>query len=278
MRVQELMDPEPPTASVPGSRAELLRLFHRVTLPGVPILKQGSRKLAGLVMRADLVRSPGEAQTALLMNPNPITLYPQASAREAASLIARSRCPVLPVVNGSNDLVGLLTARHLLEALLDNRGRVQTYLQRRVVPVHLATPVFVAAQILHITGASALPVLDAQARLVGILTDGDLLGAATEQLVSERTQQGQARDEDEWNREAQGRPQTREHLRSHLTLSDVPVERIMVKHARSLPPLAHVGEAGRLMYENDWSQIPIVDAEGRLLDLLTDVDLMSAIL
>lgn len=277
MRVVDLMDPDPPVATVPGNRSELLALFRRHTLPGVPVVKLGTRRLAGIVMRGDLVRSPGEAQTALLMDPNPVTMYAQASVREAASYIASNRCPVLPVVDGGNQLLGLLGARHLLEALFDNRGRVQTYLHRRVVPVHQATPAQVAAQVLHVTGASALPVLDDEARLVGIVTAGDLLGAASEELVSETSGIGAPRDEDDWNREAQGRPQVRDHARSRLQLGSDPVAGLMVKSVRSLPPLAFVGEAARLMFENDWSQIPIVDDQGRLLDLLTDVDLMSAL-
>lgn len=277
MRVVDLMDAEPPTASVPGNRAELLRLFQQHSLPGVPVLKQGTRKLAGLVLRTDLVRSPRESQIALLMNPNPVTMYAQASAREAAAYIAHNRCPVLPVVGGSNDLLGLLTARDLLEALLDHRGRVQTYLQRRVVPVHAGTPAPVAAQILHMTSASALPVLDDEGRLVGIVTDGDLLRSANEELVTEQSQQGQAPDEEPWNREAVGTLRTRDHARSHLSLPNQPVEQIMIRDVRSLRGLAFVGEAARLMYENDWSQIPVVDERDRLVDLLTDVDLMSAV-
>lgn len=278
MRVIDLMDSKPPVAVVPGNREDLLRLFARHPLHGLPVVKEGTRKLAGLVLRTDLFRDPAEPQIALLMNPNPITVYAQAPLREAAELAVRGRSPLLPVISGSNDLVGLVTPEGFLEALLGNRSLVQTHLHRRAVPVHRTTPARVALAILQVTGAPALPVLDDDTRLVGIVTDGDLLRhSSIGEAAPEATPAG---GPGEGATIGEGITTLRKvsQLTEELQLPLTPVDQIMVRDVRTVQPYTTVGEAAKLLLDHHVSQAPVVNERGRLLDLITDLDLVEALL
>jgi CBS domain-containing protein len=277
VRVEEVMQADAPTATVPGNRLELLQLFSKHALQGFAVVKLGTRKLAGVVTRSDLLRNPKENQTALLMNPNPHTMYSQAALQEAARLMVAAQVPILPVVSGSNDVLGVLGTTDLLEVLANNTGRCQTHLRRRVVPVHRSTPARVAKEILDITSTPALPVLDDEGRLVGIVTDNDLLQRAAIRHGSERSVVGISPDEDEWNREGLRNVRSLAHPTSELELPEMPVERVMVRAVLSVRPVTLVGDAARLMVENGVSQLPVVDENGRLVDLLTDLDLMGAL-
>lgn len=278
MRVIDLMEPKPPVAVVPGNRQDLLRLFAQHSVPGLPVVKEGTRKLVGVVLRSDLFRDPTEPQIALLMNPNPITVYAQAPLREAAELAVHSRSPVLPVVSGSNDLVGLVTPEKFLEPLLGNRSLVQTHLHRRAVPIHRTTPARVALAILQVTAASALPVLGDDNQLIGIVTDGDLLRQSSigEAEMPEPPPPEPGEGITPWKGSTALRKvsQLAEELQVPLT----PVERIMVREVHTVQPYTTVGEAAKLLLDHHVSQAPVVDERGKLLDLVTDLDLVEALL
>lgn len=271
------MQTEPPLAQVPGNRLDLLRLFVRHHAVALAVVKQDSKKLAGVVMRGDLLRHPTQTQTALLMNPNPNTMYAQAHVREAATLMVEARVPILPVVSGSNDVLGVVATLDLLQVLESHPGRVQTHLRRSVTPAYQSTPVRVAKEILDITGTPALPVLDDEGRLVGIVTDHDILQGASVRESGQPSEAGIGAQEDEADREGL------RHLRrlalptAELLLPDVPVSQIMVRDVVTVGPLTTVGEASRLMVARRIDQLPVVDERGRLLDMLTDLDLVRAL-
>lgn len=248
MRVFDFMDPSPPTVEVPSERDALVAQFEKLRVRGLAVVKAGSKKLAGVVLRSDLLREPGETQVAFLMNPNPYTLYMQAPLREAAQALSRTQMPFLPVVTGSNDLVGSVTTDAVLDALVDNHGRVGPHLQKRLVPIHRLTPAAVASRILHVTHSSALPIVNDSARLCGIITDGDLLTRAA-------------------NRAGSGR----------IEISNEPVEKFMISPVVTVSTLSTVGAAARIMLEHGWHQLPVVDEKGELVDLITDHDLLGAL-
>ena len=127
---------------------DVIRLLREHELPGVPVVNEGGR-CVGIVTEADLVLSEEEADLHLphyvdlmgavvfleplkrfedrlrkafaskvedMMTPDPITISPDASVKEAARLIAERRHNRLPVVEHGR-LVGVVTRLDVLEAL-----------------------------------------------------------------------------------------------------------------------------------------------------------------
>ncbi|MFN3450048.1 MAG: magnesium transporter [Roseococcus sp.] len=68
------------------------------------------RRLLGTVALEDLVLAPPERPVSALMRPEPAFVRVEDSAEEAARLLARYDLPAIPVVNGGEAMVGILTA------------------------------------------------------------------------------------------------------------------------------------------------------------------------
>lgn len=55
------------------------------------------------------------------------------------------------------------------------------------------------------------------------------------------------------------------------------IRAIMTKGVKFIAPQTNLGEAGRLMKENDCGALPVVDPEGRVAGILTDRDICLAL-
>lgn len=125
------------------------------------------------------------------MTPDPITLPQEATVGEALDLMSRNQIHELPVVNGVG-LVGIVTERDL-RALLgpgvkdgdltdvdDARLEmgVEEIMSTEVRAVQADEGLGEAARILADLRVGALPVVDGDGQLVGILSVTDVLAAA----------------------------------------------------------------------------------------------------
>jgi CBS domain-containing protein len=148
LAVRDIMDSEPVSVTVADSVETVLHVMRDHDLSGVPVVNEGGR-CVGIITEADLVISEeGEdfhlphyfqlfggvvflerwshfeerarkayAATAEdMMTPDPITIEPDASVREAAKLIATKKHNRIPVIEHGR-LVGVVTRVDVLEAL-----------------------------------------------------------------------------------------------------------------------------------------------------------------
>jgi CBS domain-containing protein len=146
--VREVMDPEPVAVRPDTPVEDVIRLLGDSELPGVPVVEDDGR-CVGIVTEADLViadeqgdlhlphyielfggvvfleplrhfeerlRKAFAAKASDMMTPDPITVGPEAGAREAARIISESGHNRLPVVEGGR-LVGVVSRADVLEAL-----------------------------------------------------------------------------------------------------------------------------------------------------------------
>jgi acetoin utilization protein AcuB len=131
------------------------------------------------------------------MTPDPVTLSPEENLMEALQVMRRRHIRRIPVV-AEGKLVGLLTEGDLKRAepsTLSNTQEeflavMETTPVNRIMIENLLTtspdaPLVDAARTLWTSKYGALPVLE-NGKLVGILTDNDLLGALVKLLERER--------------------------------------------------------------------------------------------
>lgn len=128
----------------------LLKLMREHQLPGVPVV-DADRRVIGIVTESDLVLRDEEADLHLphhidllggviflesmkhyeerlrrglastvadMMTPDPVTVSPQDSVRDAARIIAERGHNRLPVVDGDGRLAGVVTRVDVLAALV----------------------------------------------------------------------------------------------------------------------------------------------------------------
>ena len=130
------------------------------------------------------------------MTPNPVTLSPEESLMEALQLMRLRKIRRVPVVSTAGKLVGLLTEGDLKRAepstLSDTQEQFMAVMEgtqvNRIMIQNLVTatpdtPLIDAARTLFRNKYGALPVLEGE-KLVGMLTDHDLIGALIKVIES----------------------------------------------------------------------------------------------
>jgi acetoin utilization protein AcuB len=124
-------------------------------------------------------------------------------------------------------------------------------MQRRVLTVRPDTRAAAAAALMRARRVRHLPVVEANRRLVGIVTDRDL-----RQVVFD--------------------PELQARLGASLApLGDVRVRDVMTWAVVAVGPGTDLREAARLMHEKRIGAVPVVEG-GRLVGLLTETDVLAA--
>ncbi len=132
-----------------------------------------------------------EARTAdtlvrTVMSASPVTIGPDASVAEAAALLTDADIGALPVVSDGK-LAGIVTDRDLVvRVLAAGRGPdtpVGEVASADLCSVTADAPLDEAARLLGESQVRRLPVVDADGRLVGIITQADLARNAPHEVT-----------------------------------------------------------------------------------------------
>lgn len=273
MLVKDLMVTDPLVAEVPGTRTDVLRLFVKHSVSGVPVVKARTRELAGVVTRSDVFRRPDEEQLAMIMSRDPHVIAPDATLAEAARLFYLHRIHGLPVVNGDKQLAGLLSPTDLLRVTKSSGRTVESVAQGLVVPVHETTPLAVAWATMRLTRNNALPVMDARARLVGIVADSDLFRLQDVEETIGKRYLG-LNDSEDVEEASLREVAPLLHERRAIELPDKTVRDVMVRDVITVFKGSPAEEAAFKMAKARINQLPVIDTDDRLVGLVTDLDLM----
>ncbi|HXX85224.1 MAG TPA: CBS domain-containing protein [Casimicrobiaceae bacterium] len=123
------------------------------------------------------------------MSTPPITVSPETDFKVAMDLMQRHRIRRLPVVDGSGLLAGIVAERDLLGAAdryLQSVADVGEIMTRSVVTVERGTPVVEAASLMIGLKIGGLPVVDESNKVLGIITETDLMKALVDMLAEEK--------------------------------------------------------------------------------------------
>ena len=123
------------------------------------------------------------------MSAPPITVSPKTDFKVAMGLMQQHRIRRLPVVDSAGLLTGIVAERDLLSAAdryLQSIADVDDVMTRRVVTVECDTPVIEAASLMIGLKIGGLPVVDAANKVLGIITETDLLKALIDMLAEKK--------------------------------------------------------------------------------------------
>lgn len=124
--------------------------------------------------------------------------------------------------------------------------RVVDLMTADVITASPETPIKAAARLMVRNKVSGLPVCDEDSRVVGIITEADFLRL-------------------EVAREEADNPQPVER-----------VDQVMHRSVLTIAPDATVGEAARVMVVNDINRLPVTDADGKSLGIISRLDVVAA--
>ncbi|MHC1740238.1 MAG: CBS domain-containing protein [Anaerolineaceae bacterium] len=236
----------------------------------LPVVKEG--KLVGIITKRGLLRLDlsiletdsvvknvelAEETVGEVMSLNPITLDPGMLLPKAARMMLENKITALPVVEDGK-LVGILTNSDLLRFILSEFAslnkdiRVKDYMTDEVVTIDEETTLLEAHRLMSTKRIRSLPVMENK-KLMGLVTRTDLMSSDPSRLVT---------------------PTNQEILLKLLTL---PVKKVMSKKVLSISPEAEITTAARLLLENKIHVLVVLNAEKKLLGVLTESDLFLMI-
>ena len=165
-----------------------------------------------------------------------------------------SRAEVVESVLASADGAGLASLPAFVDATLPEQLLVRDLMSTRPVSAPPEMPVREAALLLVRRGFSALPVIEGDGRLIGLLSDRELI----RDLLTSYLQGGAA-------------------ARSAEAASGRLVRDVMTRQVLCVSPEQPLADVASLMYNKDVEQVPVV-AEGRLVGFLTRGDIVRKLL
>ena len=279
MRVEEVMSTDLIVGYVPGTVKDALSILAKHNVSGMPILKKNTRNVVGVLTRSDIFKNPDEDQLALLMSEEFHSIDKDEDIKEAAKILHENRIHGLPVLNNRKNIVGIISPTDIIKTFSEKKdATIDEYYTNLAVPVYQDTPINIVMEIINITHENALPVLNDECKLIGIVSDGDLFKLSHIQESVSHSDMGMGSDEDQWTWEG-----IRDTVRlyfstSQVSLPDVPVKEVMItdiiKSLRNTP----VYEVADKLIKHDISHMPVVNSDDHLVGMVTDIDLLACMI
>jgi CBS domain-containing protein len=278
MKVREVMTENPIVAELPGTRTEVLKRLVKNNVTGLPVVKSEDGTLAGFVTRQDIFSKPDEEQLALVMRRDIETIGPNASVKDAARVLVEGNLSHLPVVE-KNKLIGIVTPTDLLIVVEKDNPQmaVEDIVRSACIPIYQGAPLSVALATFRAAKVNALPVLDDNAKLVGIITDRDIFNQTVVDSSVVMSDLGISDDEDNWTWEGLRNVVKLWYEVSRVDLPKLAVKDIMVKNPMTVFRKTLVGDAARIMRKNDFGQLPVRDSKDNLVAMIYDIDVVSTL-
>lgn len=276
MIVRDYMTSDVVHVEIPGNRDDVLKILKRTGISGVPVIK--NKKLVGIITRKDLLRKPEETQLGLLMTAKPVTISPDADIREAARLLVKNRIRRLPVVENGK-LLGLLSVADLIHAIaqLKVSDEIKDTFVSQTFALWEETPLPLVGRVMEISGVDAIPILDAESRLQGIISERDLIRNTSIEDSVGVSDFSNGTDDDEWTWESIRDMHTISYGISKVKLPDRPVKTAMIRNVVSVPQNAEVSECALKMRRARVDQLPVVNGDKRLVAMLYDRELIRVL-
>ena len=120
-----------------------------------------------------------------VMNKEPYILYSDDTILNASKFMEKERVRNLPVVDKDNKLIGLITLREIIEGFAQKteKALVKDVMVKEVKAIEPETPLKGAIQVMLVNKFGCLPVVDNNKKLIGILTETDLLKTLYEMVT-----------------------------------------------------------------------------------------------
>lgn len=280
MQVKDYMTKDVVTVELPSGRDDVLRILKRTGISGIPVVNAKDKELLGIITRKDLLHHPDENQVALLMSSNPTIVAPDTTLNEAAELMNQKNIRRLPVVDGKK-LVGIISVSDIIGAVAktdDKREIREGFIGKKTFAVWEETPLCVVGRIMELAHVDAMPILNSDNKLTGIISERDLIRSSKIEDDVRTSDFSTGTDDDEWTWESIRDNHVISFGISKVELPSRPVKDFMIRKVISVPNNAEISDCALKMKRGRVDQLPIIDSDGSLAGMLFDRDLVRALL
>ncbi|NJE86027.1 CBS domain-containing protein [Thermococcus sp. CX2] len=279
MRVKTLMTPDPVVIELPATREYAIDLFRKHKVRSFPVINKNTKALVGIISIKRVLLHPDEEQLAMLVKRDVPTVKPNDDLKKAVRLMVEYDYRRVIVVDEENHVLGILTVGDIVRRYLSKNEKlkettIEDYYQKNVGVVWRGTPLKAALKALLLCNAMAIPVIDDDGNLVGMVDETDLLKDSEVVRVMKSTALAASSEED-WILESHP---TLLFEKAELQLPKKPVEDIMNREVVIATPHMSVYEVAQKMVQYHIEQLPVIRGEGELVGIVRDMDIIKVIL
>jgi CBS domain-containing protein len=277
MLVKRTMSKNVVSVSVPGNREKVLDLMRKENKAVLPVVKEDTNILVGIITRSDLINNPDEEQIAMLMSRNLVVISPDDDVTDAARVMIENNVRRVPVVNDDGELVGIITSFDLVSKALtkvDVDDAVENYMITTVPTTWDKAPLNVAFETMNQFGLKSVLSLDDDAKLSGILTETDFISEI--EIISERSEHSSTvgTEGDKWSWDSTSVLYIE---KNHLKFTDKVVGDVAIGNVEVANSKTKVTDCAKKMKSLNIEQIPVIGVEGDLVGLVRASDLIKAL-
>ncbi|KZX15172.1 inosine-5'-monophosphate dehydrogenase [Methanobrevibacter cuticularis] len=277
MLIKDIVSEEVVHVSVPGNREKALELMRKKKVSGLPVTKEGTKKLVGILTRSDLIENPDEEQIALIMSRDIVVADLNDDVKDVARKMIDNNIRRMPVVK-DGDLIGIVTSFDLVALAIsemDIQDPVGDYMTKSVPTTWEKTPLNVAFEIMRLYNLKCVVALNNDSKMSGILTETDFINES--EVVSETSVHNSTvgTEGDKWSWDSTSVLYVE---KNHLKFSDKLVKDVSSITVSTANTKTKVSDCAKKMRVDNIEQIPITGIEGELIGLLRANDLIKAII
>jgi len=251
---------------------EARRIMDAEKIRALPVMKKNALK--GIVTRRDLLRA--DLSTVQLenkandknlksetidrvMSPEVVQIDSESPVAKAARVMLENKIESLPVIKDHKDMVGIITSSDLFRVIeeelpkMEQQPPVRNYMSYEPVTITPDQNLLEVHRIMGWKRIRVLPVVNEAGDLVGIITRTDVMSADPSRLYN------------------------RGHQEESLKVQLQSVEEAMTANPITIRENAPITDAARLMRENKFHSLPVVNERGALIGIITDSDLFRLI-
>ncbi|NJE61598.1 CBS domain-containing protein [Thermococcus sp. 21S7] len=279
MRVKTLMTPDPVAIELPATREYALSLFRKHKVRSFPVINKNTKALVGIISIKRVLLHPDEEQLAMLVKRDVPTVKPNDDLKKAVRAMLDMDYRRVVVVDDENKVLGILTVGDIVRRYLAKNEKlknvtIERYYQKNVGVVWHGTPLKAALKALLLCNAMAIPVIDDEGNLVGMVDETDLLKDSEVIRVMKQTSLAASSEED-WILESNP---TLLFEKAELQLPKKPVSEIMNRELVVATPHMSIYDVAQKMVKYEIEQLPVIKGEGELVGIVRDMDIIKVIL
>lgn len=277
MLIKNIVSKDVIYVSVPGNREKALELMRKQKVSGLPVTKERTNKLVGILTRSDLIGNPDEEQIALIMSRNIVTAKLDDDVADVASKMIENNIRRIPVVK-DGDLVGVVTSFDIVTLAISEMGinnTVENYMIKSVPTTWEQSPLNVAFEVMRFFGLKCVVALNDDAKMSGILTETDFINES--EVVSETSVHNSTvgTEGDKWSWDSTNVLYVE---KNHLKFSDKAVKDVSTMKVATANTKTKVSDCAKKMRTENIEQIPVIGIEGELVGLIRANDLLKALI
>ncbi len=277
MKESEVITEDPIVVELPVERERVAEMFKEHEVEAFPVINHDSQEFTGIITLKDLLDNPDEDQIGVLVRRDVPTIKEDAELEEAVKLLNQDNRRLIVLNEG--EVTGILTVGDVVRRVLTERKDleedIRNYLNESVSTVWEETPLKCALKMMSLSKVIALPVLDDDGELVGMVQEFDLLQDSEVVEEMDRSQLYVGSETEPWAWESNPVLLITE---KKIDLPEKPVNEVMETDVITARPDDMVWEAAKKMEKNDIEQLPVLDAEDNLEGVIRDVELIKSIL